>query len=78
MEKVETRRAPHMEKYVEVRPVVVEGEPDAHSVNLVVGNQGFMIGPYAAETKEEAMWLRDMLCIALDRIVQDQNHTLIL
>lgn len=68
----DTRRAPHMEKYVELRPVVVENEPDAHNVILKVGNQSFLLGPFACEDRAHAEWTRDMLCIALDNIVKDQ------
>lgn len=69
-----TRRAPHMERYVEVRPVVVEDFPDAHLVFLKVGNQGFSLdhgGCGYFETRKEAEWTMDMLCIALDRMVRD-------
>lgn len=59
-----------MEKYVPLAPVVMEGFPDAHNVFLQVRNQRFTIG-YAAETKQEAEWVRDMLCIALARIAAD-------
>lgn len=69
----ETRRAPEMEKYVRIAPVVVDGEPDAHNVFLKVGNQEFTLGPFACETKDDALWTQDMLCIALARIVSDAN-----
>ncbi len=69
-----TRRAPHMERYVEIRPVLVRDWPDAHLVFMKIGNQQFQIGD-ALETKEEAEWSRDMLCIALDRISRDQTRT---
>jgi hypothetical protein len=66
-----TRRNPEMEKYVEIRPVVMKGYPDAHNVFLKVTNQIFCVTPYACETKEEAEWTRDMLCVALAKIVSD-------
>lgn len=66
----ETRRAPHMERFVEVAPVIMPDAPDAHNVFLKVENQRFQITPYGCETKEEAEWMRDMLCIALDQVVQ--------
>lgn len=66
-----TRRNPEMEKYVEVRPSVMEDFPDAHSVILTVANQQFVIGRFASETKAEAEWMRDMLCVALAKIVRD-------
>ncbi len=68
-----TRRAPHMERYVAIEPVVVEGEPDARNVFLQIGNQRFCIGPFACETLEEAEWMRDMLCVALDKLVRDHS-----
>jgi hypothetical protein len=67
-----TRRAPHMEQFTDVKPIVVDGYPDAHTVWLRVGNQHFTIsagGQDFYETKEEAEWTRDMLCIALDGMV---------
>ena len=48
------RRNPEMEKYVEIRPVVIEGQPDAHNVFLKVTNQSFCVTPYGCETKDEA------------------------
>lgn len=66
-----TRRAPQMEKYVEIRPTAMEGSPDAHNVFLKVTNQEFCVSKYACETKEEAEWTRDMLCVALAKIVAD-------
>lgn len=69
----ETRRNPEMERYVEIRPVVVEGSPDAHNVFLKVTTQSFCVTPYGCETKEDAEWTRDMLCVALARIVKDSQ-----
>lgn len=66
-----TRRNPEMEKYVTIAPVVVEGSPDAHNVFLQVTNQRFCVTPYACDTKEDAEWTRDMLCVALAKIVAD-------
>ena len=66
-----TRRNPEMEKYVEIRPVVMEGSPDAHNVFLKVTNQSFCVSHYRCETKEDAEWMRDMLCVALAKIVAD-------
>lgn len=66
-----TRRSPEMEKYVEIRPVVMESYPDAHNVFLKVTNQSFCVTQYACETKEGAEWMRDMLCVALAKIVSD-------
>lgn len=69
MADVDRMEAKRLEKYVEIQPVVVEGFPDAHNVFLKVTNQRFSVTPYACETKEEAEWTRDMLCIALMKIV---------
>ena len=69
-----TRRAPQMEKFVEIRPVIMEGYPDAHHVFLKVGNQQFCVSPDGCETKEEAEWTRDMLCIALAKVVEQSNQ----
>lgn len=38
-----TRRAQHMEKYVEIRPVVIQDWPDAQNVFLKVTNQQFCV-----------------------------------
>jgi hypothetical protein len=61
-----------LEKYTDIRPCVVQGDPDAHTVWLKVTNQEFCITVYAAETKEEAEWMRDQLCVALEKLVQDE------
>ena len=60
-----------MERYVLIAPTVDEDHPDAHNVFLNVGNQRFPVTKYACETKEDAEWTRDMLCIALAKIVAD-------
>lgn len=74
-----TRRARHMERYTEIRPVVVRDTPDAHLLFLKVGNQSFALsagGQDYHDTKEEAEWARDMLCIALDAIAnQHAQHS---
>lgn len=69
-----TRRNQEMEKYVEIQPVVMEGFPDAHNVFLKATNQRFCISQYGCETKDKAEWLRDMLCVALAKIVVDSRH----
>lgn len=68
-----TRRNPEMEKYVTISPVVMDGHPDAHNVFLQVGNQRFTVSQYGCETKDEAEWMRDMLCVALAKVVADAN-----
>lgn len=69
-----TRRSPEMEKYTEVRPVVMMDFPSAHHVFLKVTNQEFCVTPHGCETKDEAEWMRDMLCIALAKIVEDSKQ----
>lgn len=66
-----TRRAPHMERYVTIAPVVMEGYPDAHNVFLQVTNQRFQVSPHGCETREGAEWMRDMLCVALAKVADD-------
>ncbi len=66
-----TRQAPQMERYVTIAPVVMEGFPDAHNVFLQVTNQRFCVSPYGCDTKDDAEWLRDMLCIALAKVAAD-------
>ncbi len=60
-----------MAKYVEIRPVVIQGQPDAHHVFLKVTNQSFCVSHYGCETKDEAEWMRDQLCVALAKIIED-------
>ncbi len=66
-----TRRAPHMERFVTIKPVIMQDYPDAQHVFLQSGNQQFCVSPHGCETMEEAEFLRDMLCIALDNIVTE-------
>jgi len=68
-----TRRAPHMERYVVIQPVVMEGSPEARNVFLQVGNQRFCVSQNGCENLEEAEWLRDMICIALEKVVRDNS-----
>lgn len=70
-EPINTRRAPHMEKYVRIRPYQAEARPEGHKVELAIGVQGFPISDGMAdyhESKEAAEWCRDMLCIALNEL----------
>lgn len=66
-----TRRNPEMEKYVTIEPFGVRGPGNDFNVFLKVGNQSFCVTPHGSETKEEAEWMRDMLCIALANLVKD-------
>jgi len=66
-----TDRAPHMGEYVRVGKRY--GKDGCH---IVIGNQGFFMSansdPNALdkENKAHVVWMRDMLCIALDRLVE--------
>lgn len=65
-----TDRAPHMGEYV--RSGKRFGE---HGVHIVVENQAFFMPIGACDEDEltpevRATWMRDMLCIALDRLVE--------
>ena len=64
--------ASDMERYTDIQPVVMEGFPDAHHVFLQVTNQRFCVSPHGCEMKEEAEWMREMLCVALAKVVADQ------
>ena len=59
------------EKYAVIQPCVVEGSPDAHNVFLKVANQQFCITPYACDCREDAEWMRAMLCYALGTILDE-------
>lgn len=65
------RRAPHMERFVEVSHH--EWQPlwqPQWRVRLKVGVQTFDIGN-GYDEEDEANFMRDMLCIALDAIVNE-------
>lgn len=66
----DTRRNPEMERYVEVRPI--SAKTDRANVFLKVGVQEFCISPADLEP-DEAIWFRDMLCIALAQIVAESR-----
>jgi hypothetical protein len=65
------RTAKDMERYTDIQPVVMEDFPDAHHVFLQVTNQRFCVTPYGCETKEDAEWMRNMLCVALAKVAND-------
>ncbi len=69
-----TRRAPHMEKYVRIRHQPRDDEPNRHILMLEIGVQGFSINnDPACEDRQHAEWMRDMLCIALDNLVKQEE-----
>jgi hypothetical protein len=70
----DTRRNPEMEKYVQITPAPTEDEPEAQTVWLKFGVQSFRIND-SCENLEHAEWMRDMLCIALAKIVADAKET---
>lgn len=63
-----TRRNPEMEKYVEVSQYA---KTEPWRVRLKAGVQSFEIGN-GHDSKEEAEWMRDMLCIALATIKKEK------
>lgn len=63
-----------LRKFIDIKPCVVDGTPDAHNVFLQVTNQRFTVTPYACDTKEDAEWMADMLAIALEKIVNEMNE----
>jgi len=62
-------------KYTFIKPCCVEGEPDAHTVWLKVGNQLFCVTPQACDTEQDAEWFRNMLAGALASVVNDFTKT---
>jgi hypothetical protein len=65
-----------MRKYTSIRPVVMKGSPDAHNVFLIVGGQAFKVTPFACDTKCDAEWMQDQLCMALAKIVENERVTI--
>lgn len=65
------RAAKDMERYTDIQPVVMDGFPDAHHVFLQITNQRFCVTPHGCETKEDAEWMRDQLCVALLKVAND-------
>lgn len=68
-----TRRNPEMEKYVAIKPVITE-DGERYRVYLKVPNQEFAVGQFPCDDMVEAKWMRDMLCIALAKIVKDHTR----
>jgi len=58
-------------KFTDIQPVVIEGWPDAHHVFFWATNQRFCITPHGCETKEEAEFMRDMFCVALEKVIRE-------
>lgn len=74
---VRTRRAAHMERYVRVRTIELDPplEP-LHKVSLAIDHHSFALSDGTGEnfeSLEKAEWYRDMLCIALDRMVKAET-----
>jgi len=60
-----------MERYVEIVPGYEN--PEAFVVMLKVDHQSFRLEG-ESETRDDAEWMRDMLCIALDRLAQQERQ----
>lgn len=59
------------DKFIEIRPIAVKGEPEAHSVYFKVGVQKFCISPQSCENKEHAEWFAGMFKKALANMLQE-------
>jgi len=57
-------------KYVEIKPIIMRGEPDAQIVSLKVNQQTFPLD-CVQEDLAHAEWIRDMLCVALAEVVKE-------
>lgn len=58
-----------------IRPVVMEGYPEARHVYFKVGPQSFCVTPHGCETQEEAEWMQGQLAIALANLLSpEQPH----
>lgn len=71
---INTRRAPHMERYTELTPYSTEDHPAGMQLRLKIGVQSFLLSDGVAGHFEEpghAEWTRDMLCNALDKLRTD-------
>lgn len=67
MGKRETRRHPEMEHYT-----MIEKQAGTYALWLKVGVQSFKIWD-GFDTRKEALWMQDMLCIALARVVAEAS-----
>lgn len=65
------RTARLRDKYTFCQPIIVDDEPDAHTVWLKVEGQSFCLDSYWAN-KEEAEWFQAMLGKALERVVDNE------
>ena len=63
--KVSNDLSPEVSAKVFVKPIVVDGEPDAHIVKFKVGVQEFQIGGDYFEDKQHAEWFAEQFRIAL-------------
>jgi hypothetical protein len=59
-------------RYTAIRPVVVEGVPDAHTAWLIVDQQSFCVADYI-DSSEDAAWYCWQLAAALCRLI-DQTR----
>lgn len=67
----------NLKKYLIVKPIVIEGMPDAHTANFKVDSQSFCIGQ--GETKKDAEWFCEMFMKAMVKVMSkegfDDNQT---
>ena len=73
MSEANTHQHPEMERFVDIRPFEDKDGFTRYEVRLRVGSQSFGLC-YPAETSYEAIWQRDMLCIALAKIVEAMKN----
>jgi len=55
----------YLRQYFHIRPVVIEGEPEAQRLDFTVGVQTIRVGPEYCENKEHAEWFIDMIIHAM-------------
>ncbi len=60
------RKLTALQEKLRVRHTRLHKTPRFYRVELVIGNQGFMLSE--AFSKPEAEWLRDMLAVALSKV----------
>jgi hypothetical protein len=64
----------NLRQYTTVRRCVADvGEPDTYTVHLKVGVQEFTIYP-PYDDLDEAAFVQEMLCVALERIVKERRE----
>jgi hypothetical protein len=64
-----------LSQYIDILPTAVDGEPNAHRLQLRVGVQSFPIGPDYLEDREHAEWYSRLIVIALNNAIQGTAST---